>query len=297
MKTSFSACLAWASALLLPWVVTAGAQGVPVPPGLVAWWTGDGDADDLCGSNHGFMFNGATFTDGKVGQAFWFDGLDDQMRASTVGLPVGTSDRTMEFWFRIDEIVAGESMWVGYGSGWERVWCVGVVGSPAYVFWSQWGSHFSGGSVEVGRWHHLAATSEWGVTTLYLDGVAVGNGSIYFDTAPGTELIMGYLDEARKQRGAIDELSVYSRALSAQEIQAIYWAGVAGKIKPSFRLNPPSFGEGTILLTWNGGPGIKLQKTISLANPNWQDVSGSEGLSQIELPCAEAAGLFRLIKP
>jgi hypothetical protein len=271
-------------------------QNVPVPSDLVAWWTGDGNADDLCGNNHGFLMNGATFTDGKVGQAFWFDGLDDQMRASTAGLPVGTSDRTTEFWFRIDEIVAAESMWVGYGSGWGQVWCIGVVGDPAYVFWSQWGSAIGGPSAELGRWHHLAATSEWGVKTLYLDGVAVGSNSISFDTAPGTDLIMGYLDEGRKQRGAIDELSVYSRALSAEEILAIYRAGVAGKIKPSFRLNPPSFGEGAIILTWPGGPGITLQKTTNLASPDWQDVPGTTGQSLAILPQADAA-FFRLVKP
>jgi hypothetical protein len=272
-------------------------QSVPAPSGLVAWWTGDGNADDLWGDNHGILLNGATFTDGKVGQAFWFDGMDDQMRASTTGLPVGTSDRTMEFWFRIDEIVAGESMWVGYGYGGEQVWCIGAVGDPAQVFWSQWGSSFSGGSVVVGRWHHVAASSEGTVTTLYLDGIAVGSSSIFFDTAWGTDLTVGYLDEGRKQHGAIDELSVYSRALSALEIQGIYQAGVAGKAKPGVLLYAPVVSGDSVTISWNGGPGVKLQKTSSLANPDWQDVAGSDGVSQIILPRNEAATFFRLIQP
>jgi hypothetical protein len=65
----------------------------------------------------------------------------------------------------------------------------------------------------------------------------------------------------------------------------------------TLKLKPPVLSGNTITLTWNGGPSIKLQKTTSLSALNWQDVSGSEGLSQIELPCAEAAAFFRLMKP
>jgi hypothetical protein len=50
-------------------------------------------------------------------------------------------------------------------------------------------------------------------------------------------------------------------------------------------------------LSWNGGPGIKLQKTTSLTVPNWQDVPDSDSVSQIELPRDAAAAFFRLIQP
>ena len=50
-------------------------------------------------------------------------------------------------------------------------------------------------------------------------------------------------------------------------------------------------------LSWNGGPGIKLQKTTTLTNPNWQDVDGSDGVSSINVPMSGGSEFFRLVKP
>jgi hypothetical protein len=69
------------------------------------------------------------------------------------------------------------------------------------------------------------------------------------------------------------------------------------EISPVLRLNRPLLSGNTLTLSWNGGAGIKLQKTASLTNPIWQDVEGSEGASQLELPRTEAAAFFRLIQP
>src|ERR1035441_2963283 len=43
---------------------------VAAPPGLVGWWTGDGNTVDIAGNNSGTMQNGATYGNGEVGQAF-----------------------------------------------------------------------------------------------------------------------------------------------------------------------------------------------------------------------------------
>ena len=49
----------------------------PPPSGVVSWWPGDGNTDDIVGPNHGQLFGGAHFVPGFVGQAFKFDGIDD----------------------------------------------------------------------------------------------------------------------------------------------------------------------------------------------------------------------------
>jgi hypothetical protein len=51
-----------------------------------------------------------------------------------------------------------------------------------------------------------------------------------------------------------------------------------------------------LTLTWNGGPRVKLQKTLSLAKPNWQEVAGSDGVSTMEPPVTELAAFFRLVR-
>src|SRR4051812_262251 len=52
----------------------------PAPSGLVAWWTGDGNALDALGGNNGLLEGGTGFAPGKVGQAFSLDGIDDRVR-------------------------------------------------------------------------------------------------------------------------------------------------------------------------------------------------------------------------
>jgi len=86
----------------------------------------------------------------------------------------------------------------------------------------------------------------------------------------------------------------------------LYTAGDAGltvldfqasNVSPRLRLNVPVLSGGVAVLTWQGGPGIKLQKTTSLSAPNWQDVPGTLGQSVFALPPADAAAFFRLIQP
>lgn len=66
---------------------------------------------------------------------------------------------------------------------------------------------------------------------------------------------------------------------------------------PSLTLNPPERLPGQIRFTWNGGPGIRLQKSPSLSSPVWQDVPDTEGASGVTLPASDASAFFRLAKP
>jgi len=76
------------------------------------------------------------------------------------------------------------------------------------------------------------------------------------------------------------------------------WVSVLEMSLPGpLKLNPPVLSVNTVTLSWNGGPDIKLQRTPSLTNPNWQELPGSEGVSQIELPRDADAAFFRLIQP
>src|SRR2546423_3558625 len=57
----------------------------PPPPDIVSWWPGDGDANDIQGSNDGTLQNGAPFAAGIVGQALSSDGLNDHVHPSDAG--------------------------------------------------------------------------------------------------------------------------------------------------------------------------------------------------------------------
>ena len=61
-------------------------------PGQVARWSGDGNANDMVGGNHGALLGGTAFAPGRVGEAFSFDGVDDFIEIDTqANLDVGVN--------------------------------------------------------------------------------------------------------------------------------------------------------------------------------------------------------------
>ena len=76
------------------------AVSAPLPPGVISWWRGEGNANDAIGSNHGALMNGASFAPGLVGTAFQFDGINDVVSipdAPSLRLNL-LSPRTIEAW-------------------------------------------------------------------------------------------------------------------------------------------------------------------------------------------------------
>jgi serine/threonine protein kinase len=84
---------------------------------LVAYWPGDGTAEDLVAGNDGTLLNGTGYRPGVKGQAFSFDGLDDLMDASAAGLPTGSAPRTLTLWAYIDEYRGRLSTFGRWGEG------------------------------------------------------------------------------------------------------------------------------------------------------------------------------------
>lgn len=48
-------------------------------------------------------------------------------------------------------------------------------------------------------------------------------------------------------------------------------------------------------LSWNGAPGLKLQRSTTLTKPIWTDVPNSEGQSSMEVPIGSGKEFFRLV--
>ena len=114
----------------------------------------------------------------------------------------------------------------------------GNFNNPFYFFWAGGGKGVAGVS-DLG-WHHYAVVATHGQTDpiFYIDGslrpINFSFGSNTITLFPSTlPLHIGAQVDTFDYFGkhSIDELSIYNRALSASEIQAISDAGVAGKCK------------------------------------------------------------------
>ncbi len=230
----------------------------PPPSGLVGWWSGDGTVNSLVGTNNGTLQGGATATGvGMVGQAFSFNGTTAYVQVPDSSL-LRSTNLTVEAWVMFTSLdstgnsTAGQqyivfkqntrsSYFEGYYLGKER-----VSGKDIFAFGV---SSSSGASVSVkstsaittGVWYHVAGVRGSNFIQLYVNGQLIGQASVTFAQNYGNfPLYFGSSGESywdHKLAGLLDEVSLYSRALSAAEITAVYTAGAAGKCKPGGSLS------------------------------------------------------------
>ena len=230
---------------------------VEPPAGQVGWWPGDGNATDIAGSNNGTLLNGVTFAPGKVGQAFSFDGADDQVRVPNA-LSLEPARVTVEAWVkatnpgRFRYLVekgapdSGGSSYALYTGTSGGLSFVVHNNTPAPTDNVQ--SPVAGPSIWDGNWHHVAGTYDGARVRLYVDGLEIGTGTptsldINYDVNGSHDLFFGNFFGTPGTfgfTGQIDEVSIYNRALNPDEIQSIYNAGSDGKCKDKPDIAPTS---------------------------------------------------------
>jgi len=208
----------------------AEAQSCVRPPtGLVSWWRGEGSAKDTLKGNTGVASSGTRYVAGKVGRAFAFDGLNDVVLvadAPSLGF-ASTSSFTIELWaYRISSTSTMHLMGKRQGCG----------GPPFYGVAIGPGA-FPSTSFPLNTWTHTAVTynGDTGMQEGYLNGslvvpAAIASGFIGLNNAP---LMLGSMGSCAGFDGYIDEVSLYRRTLSADELRSIVAAGTAGKCDPT----------------------------------------------------------------
>jgi len=106
------------------------------------------------------------------------------------------------------------------------LWDTGV---PCISPWGSGAADCSASSVTDGNWHFIALTYETEQAQLYVDGaLKVTRSRTYATMLTGTIDIGGIIDPPIPYAGLVDEVAIFNRALSANEIGAIYNAGSAG---------------------------------------------------------------------
>jgi hypothetical protein len=220
------------------------------PPGLVSWWRAESDAMDAAGLNNGVGYD-LGFTNGIVGTAFHFTGSGDDY----VGLPwnlfpmpssgPGTNAYSFDVWFRtIDRgVIIGQQDVPPFDTplgGYVPALYVGTNGLLfASFFWGTGDQLMTTNTVNDGKFHHTAVTFDGANQVLYLDGrpassdsfVQTGYAALYAYQL-GTGFTGGWAATPGGWFpfiGEVDEPSAWARALTPEEVAALYNAGSAGK--------------------------------------------------------------------
>jgi hypothetical protein len=241
--------------------IEEGAVSACTPPqsGLVSWWPGDADATDIQGSHDGTLMRGATIAPGFVGNAFSFDGYDDYVKVPDErlgGLFESGADFSITLWaykvpdkvnpFMVSLMSAFECNsglnWIFYGNG---------PSSSDYGFGIA--DIYTCAQLSVARFVEGVPHNEWVFGSVVYENANVflyANGELVQTELEGIPgwikpnpskaggLIIGtaahVLHTPGNQAyytGLIDEVQVYDRALSPDEIQLVFGAGSAGTCK------------------------------------------------------------------
>jgi hypothetical protein len=233
------AILTVASATLL-FVNTASAG---LNDGLAAYYQFDGDANDASGNGHDGTVYGATLTAGISGEAYSFDGVDDYIEADATGLPTGA--RTVALWFYANTVENHPGL-LGYGGQvCGTSWIMDVNNRDTYPPCFQMQGHCNNNEIDspydippIGAWYHFAVTTDSTGTTMYVNGERKTANDVFANDTyvDGTDLAIGvivsphggapYCDENTCYlNGVIDEVRIYERALSGDEVRQLALAG------------------------------------------------------------------------
>jgi Concanavalin A-like lectin/glucanases superfamily/Bacterial Ig domain len=204
-------------------------------PGLSAWWPADGTAEDIIGGNDAVLGGSTGYTNGEVALAFDFDGVDDYVLApAATNYNVGASPAgmTIEFWTRG---TPNDNCGVlGWKNGVSLVEGGGNNGLYVSFVDTNGNSHALAPAANVfdGQWHHVAVTYDRtaGVADVYKDGVMLVSQAVgSFQPQTTSDFSLGQVAGDAYFRGELDEISLYSEPLSADDIAVIYAFGSAGK--------------------------------------------------------------------
>jgi len=227
----------------------------PVPPGIVSWWKGEGNALDAEGANPGTVEGGVTFLLGKVGEAFYFDGSTGYVNVpDSSSLQAISTTISVEMWVQPTVPSSGGYLYARRDPLTSENFSVYVLNDGTLTVLlrsttspTETGSKFTSapGAVAFGQVQHIAATADLTTSSVnaYVNGVAVPLSVVYGPAtlggtfSPVTHLYLGRREDpsvegqaaAQYFPGMLDEVSLYSTVLTQNQIEKIVSAGSAGK--------------------------------------------------------------------
>ncbi|OYT55227.1 MAG: hypothetical protein B6U72_00305, partial [Candidatus Altiarchaeales archaeon ex4484_2] len=232
---------------------------------LVAYWPMDeglgNSVKDYSGNgNHGLV-SGASWTEGVSDSALKFDGIDDYVlvddKGNSFGKTLCNNGCSFSLWIKPDNLDRNQRILSRYDTtGLDRFFCM-YINAGDYFFWVNGDGDITNISVSATHgdfastgWHHLVgtfngSTTQAGVTQLYVDGKLKDTSTKYItinETAwqDDETVFLGVRDDSSYVdylNGSIDEIRIYSRALSPTEIEGLFGLHRGGPLVAAYYLD------------------------------------------------------------
>jgi uncharacterized protein (TIGR03437 family) len=258
LDSAFSQMAARMAALILSFAAVAlparaaGSGCIAPPSGLVSWWPGDTNYNDIWGSNNPSDSSLVSLVPAEV-----LDGFSLQPNGY-LEVPPSASLANQNFTW---------AAWVkplGPGTNTDAsaivLQDIDDYDLSVALYWESTNSKFlfvfgaygteqveSTDAFPIGSFYHAAVTYDGSVFRMFVNGMAEGSYSeaktVAYSTNPWAIGSSGQLGIQvgfpRTFDGVVDELQAFNRPLTQSELQAIYAAGTAGECKTGLSTGPP----------------------------------------------------------
>ncbi|MEM3113482.1 MAG: LamG-like jellyroll fold domain-containing protein [Candidatus Pacearchaeota archaeon] len=219
---------------------------------MVGYWRGENNALDSLSINPGTLQNGIGFATGKVGQAFNLDGIDDRVRVADSSSLDITDEITIAAWVYPKSYGANNVVRIVHKDDASNAYALNLENrGGSYpingIGFSIAGNYrvSSSNIITLNNWNHVVATysKNTGQLKLYVNNINVGT---FTENDPiGTNNNDVYIGNnalnTRGFDGRIDEVAIWNRSLTTQEVSDLYNYGVSGQTHcQSIGLSPPT---------------------------------------------------------
>jgi len=227
-------------------------------------------ASDSSGKvDSGRLINGATWADGKSGKALSLDGVDDYANfPDAPGLNIN-GPFTLVCWIYPKSLSGGHTSFINKyfnyilqttssGSGLRCAF--DIAGGGAHS------ADSASGILPLNQWQHIAGVWDGNTIKVYKNGIQVGY-SLQGNIIPQAQNVPLYIGTERAIaqffNGLIDEVKIYRRALSVDEIKADCGEDCNIVIPP----RPPRRWSCPYIYNWNGSEFVKDNDILPAGNP------------------------------
>jgi len=216
--------------------------------GLVGLWSFNGGdmngntAYDRSGNNNnGTLTNGPTRAIGKIGQALSFDGADDYVDVGTGPSVKGLAQYTISMWIRPSSFPINANPYGEFtNAGTHRIILTMEAATSIRIFGKALDGDAAGNFVRcnsgftlvANNWYHIVAIfdSISDIHSIYLMGSLCNSNSVVVsavsNTVPSASIKIGSTATPSSYfPGLIDDVRVYNRALTPEEVKQLYLMG------------------------------------------------------------------------
>jgi predicted alpha-1,6-mannanase (GH76 family) len=241
---------------------TQGISPLPVPTDYVGWWpldaTNGSIAIDASGNGNNGTVSGASWSaNGRFNGCLSFNGINSSVQINN---PVG-NDFSVAFWVKTTQTASTPQWYNG----------AGLLDGDVPLNNNDFGTALVGGkfafgvgnpdttilsttSINDGAWHQCVATRQEapGTINVYVDGSlqATGTGTKNTLNAPAQLRLGAIASGAGFFNGSLDEIKIFSRTLSTNEVAGLYYSSVFSPAAAPTNLTATAAGNAQVLLSW-----------------------------------------------